>query len=46
LRDLVNNGITGVIKGFVSKGGKRFDAKLKLNKDESGKITGIGFDFG
>ncbi|MCR4808019.1 MAG: topoisomerase C-terminal repeat-containing protein [Lachnospiraceae bacterium] len=46
LRDLVNNGITGVIKGFVSKDGKKFDAKLKLNKDESGKITGIGFDFG
>ncbi len=46
LKDLVKNGITGKIKGFVSKGGKRFDAKLKLNKDESGKITGIGFDFG
>lgn len=46
LKDLVNNGVTGMIKGFVSKGGKRFDAKLRLNKDESGKITGIGFDFG
>ncbi len=46
LKKLCENGITGVIKGFVSKNNKNFDAKLKINKDESGKITGIGFDFG
>lgn len=46
VRELSEKGITGVIKGFVSKNGKSFDAKLKINKDESGKITGIGFDFG
>ena len=46
VKELAQNGITGVIKGFVSKGGKSFDAKLRINKDESGKITGIGFDFG
>ena len=46
VKELAQNGITGIIKGFVSKGGKSFDAKLKINKDESGKITGIGFDFG
>ncbi len=45
VRELSEKGITGVIKGFVSKNGKSFDAKLKINKDESGKITGIGFDF-
>lgn len=46
VRNLAENGITPLIKGFVSKGGKSFDAKLKINRDESGKITGIGFDFG
>ncbi len=46
VKELALNGITGVIKGFVSKNGKSFDGKLKINRDESGKITGIGFDFG
>lgn len=44
LKELVDKGITSVIKGFVSKNNVRFSAKLKLNRDESGKITGIGFE--
>ncbi len=46
LKQLAENGTTELIKGFVSKNNKNFDAKLKINRDESGKITGIGFDFG
>ena len=45
LTALVNNGITDMITGFVSKTGKTFDARLKLNRDENGKVTGLGFDF-
>ena len=45
LRELVSNGITGVIKGFISKKGKPFDARLKLDRDEKGSITGMSFDF-
>ena len=44
LRDLINNGITGVIKGFTAKNNVRFNAKIRLNRDETGKITGIGFE--
>ncbi len=43
--DLINNGITNTIRGFKSKNNKKFDACLKLNKDDNGKITGIDFDF-
>ena len=46
LKELAGNGTTGVIKGFVSKSGKKFNAKIKLNRDDLGNITGIGFDFG
>ena len=46
LKELVENGTTGVIKGFVSRSGKKFNAKIKLNRDDLGNITGIGFDFG
>ncbi|MBR5765594.1 MAG: topoisomerase C-terminal repeat-containing protein [Lachnospiraceae bacterium] len=44
LKDLVLNGVTGVIRGFTSKNNVRFDAKLKLNRDDSEKITGIGIE--
>ncbi|MCR5508979.1 MAG: topoisomerase C-terminal repeat-containing protein [Lachnospiraceae bacterium] len=44
-RSLCEKGATGIIKDFVSKNNKNFSAKLKINRDEAGKITGIGFDF-
>ena len=40
IKKLLDAGETKEIKGFVSKSGKKFSAKLKLDKD--GKIT---FDF-
>ncbi len=45
LNELVNNGITGVINGFTSRNGRLFDARLKLDRDEKGNITGMSFDF-
>jgi DNA topoisomerase-3 len=45
LSDLIEKGITDVIYGFV-KDGNKFNARLKLNKNEEGKCTGLGFDFG
>lgn len=36
---LLNDGITSKINGFISKNGKSFDAKLKLDKDK------VIFDF-
>ncbi|MCR5234408.1 MAG: topoisomerase C-terminal repeat-containing protein [Lachnospiraceae bacterium] len=45
LTALINDGITDKITGFVSKNGKTFDARLKLNRDDNGKVTGLGFDF-
>ena len=33
-KKLIEEGITDTIRGFKSKSGKRFDACLKLNKDE------------
>lgn len=44
LKALINDGITGVINGFRAKNDVLFNAKIKLNRDESGKITGIGFE--
>ena len=40
VKDLLEKNATGTIKGFKSKSGKSFDAKLKL---EDGKVS---FDFG
>ena len=34
---LIEKGQTGPIKGFKSKSGKRFDAMLKLVKEEDGR---------
>lgn len=45
IKELLQNGITGTIRGFKSKTGKKFDARVALNKDETGKITGLKFDF-
>ena len=45
IKELLTHGITGTIRGFKSKTGKKFDARVALSKDESGKITGLKFDF-
>ncbi len=45
VKELLTNGITGTIRGFKSKTGKRFDARIALSKDEAGVITGLKFDF-
>ena len=45
VKELLNNGRTGTIRGFKSKTGKKFDARVALNKQEDGKITGLKFDF-
>ena len=41
---LVKDGHTAVLSGFVSKQKKKFDAALRLQKNEDGKIE-INFDF-
>ena len=45
VKELLTNGITDTISGFKSKKGTKFDAKLTLSKDETGKVTGLGFVF-
>ncbi|WP_035792465.1 DNA topoisomerase III [Butyrivibrio sp. AE3006] len=45
VKALLTNGITDLITGFKSKSGKKFDAKLTLNKTEDGKIEGLKFVF-
>lgn len=44
LRELILNGRTRIIKGFKSKSGKKFDARLILKRDENQKSV-IGFEF-
>ena len=45
VKDLIEKGVTETIRGFKSKAGKRFDACLRLKKDEeSGKVSAV-FDF-
>ena len=45
VKELLTNGITGTIRGFKSKSGKKFDARVALSKNEEGKVTGLKFDF-
>jgi DNA topoisomerase-3 len=45
VKELLTQGRTTTIRGFKSKAGKKFDARLALSKDESGKVTGLKFDF-
>lgn len=45
VKELLTNGRTGTIRGFKSKTGKKFDARVALNRDETGKVTGLKFDF-
>ena len=44
LRSLVDNGITDVIKNMTAPNNVRFDARLKLKRDENGKVTGMGVE--
>ena len=43
-KQLIEGGKTRTIRGFKSKAGKKFDAVLKMTKDENGKIN-VAFDF-
>ena len=45
VKQLLTEGRTATIRGFKSKTGKKFDARITLNKDESGKVTGLKYDF-
>lgn len=45
VKELLTNGRTGTIRGFKSRTGKKFDARVALNRDENGKVTGLKFDF-
>ncbi len=45
VKELLTEGRTGTIRGFKSKAGKKFDARVALSKDENGKVTGLKFDF-
>ncbi len=45
VRELLTNGRTSTIRGFKSKAGKKFDACIAFSRDESGKVTGLKFDF-
>ena len=45
VKELVLTGITPKISGFKAKSGKKFDARIALNKDEEGKINGLKFVF-
>lgn len=45
VRELLTNGRTSTIRGFKSKAGKKFDACITFGRDETGRITGLKFDF-
>lgn len=45
VKELLTYGRTSTIRGFKSKAGKKFDARVALNKNEEGKVTGLKFDF-
>lgn len=45
IKELLQNGRTSTLRGFKSKNGKKFDARIALSKDENGVVTGLKFDF-
>lgn len=45
VKELLTNGKTATIRGFKSKAGKKFDARVALNRDENENVTGLKFDF-
>lgn len=44
IKELLTNGITSTIRGFTSKDKKKFDACIKLDKDDNGAVS-LKFDF-
>lgn len=45
VKQLLKEGITETMRGFKSKSGKKFDARVALARDEDGRVTGLRFDF-
>ena len=45
VKQLLTEGRTATIRGFKSKTVKKFDARIALNRDESGKVIGLKYDF-
>lgn len=45
VKQLLKEGRTDTIRGFKSKTGKKFDARLSFKKEENGNVTGLQFDF-
>lgn len=45
IKELLTNGRTATIRGFKSKAGKKFDARIALSRNAEGKVTGLKFDF-
>ena len=45
LKQLLSNGTTDTISDFKSKKGSKFSARLSLDRDEDGKVTGCKFVF-
>lgn len=45
VKELLRDGRTSTMRGFSSKNGKKFDARVALARDEAGKVTGLKFDF-
>ena len=45
VKQLLTEGRTATIRSFKSKTGKKFDARIALKKDESGKVIGLKYDF-
>ena len=45
LKELLTQETTSLIKGFKSKTGKSFDAKLSLSKNDEGVVNGVKFVF-
>ena len=45
LAELINDGKTGIIKGFKSKNGAKFDARIALSYDDNNSFNGIKFEF-
>ena len=45
VKELLTNGKTATIRGFRSKAGKKFDARITFSRDGAGRITGLKFDF-
>lgn len=45
VKQLLTEGVTETIRGFKSKTGKKFDARVTLARNEEGMVTGLKFDF-